>query len=408
MYMEKLTNVIEIKNKSIRVLIGYLIENKLKAVYAKKFKLSVPLNDADVLDVGSITLDLEKIKNINDQDLNFKYTIRNAILVLPSFGLEVYNASKTTNVVNYDRGINEIDVRNVVSLFENESISPMIQIVNVIPNSFSIDNGESFSKSPLGVKTRKLTLDAYVYTLPFKMVDDLSRAMLNANIKIDNILISSVSSSNYLKNINFKYNTYILIDIGSKNTFVTVIKNSIVQVSTFFDLGGDTLTKNIANELNISFEDAEKLKIIYGLDNSANTFNAPICKSIKDGTYVKYTKIDINKVVNNFLHEFNDYLLNSIKNLLKDNQEFISRIPLIFKGSTIKLNGFKESVSKNFYTNTLEFNVSENVVGAPFIQYGDLLGAIYLDKELESNYKDVSQTLVNDNVTSSLRREGDN
>ena len=141
MYMDKWTSVLEIKSNSAHLLIGYLLNDKIKVVYRKRKKLTTPLSSGDVLDAGQLSNDLHELVNIDDKELNFKYLAKDIILVLPPFGLEVYHSTKTTNCIDDgSKGISTIDVKNVKSLFTNEIVPGGSKIVNIIPNYYQTDD----------------------------------------------------------------------------------------------------------------------------------------------------------------------------------------------------------------------------------------------------------------------------
>ncbi len=57
----------------------------------------------------------------------------------------------------------------------------------------------------------------------------------------------------------------IFIDIGGGTSDIAVIRNGGLEGTKMFALGGRAFTKRLAQEFNISFETAEKLKIEYSL-----------------------------------------------------------------------------------------------------------------------------------------------
>ena len=61
-------------------------------------------------------------------------------------------------------------------------------------------------------------------------------------------------------------NSAIFIDVGGGVTDIAVVKNGTVMGTKMFGIGGRTFTKRISMELNISFDEAEKLKYAYTAD----------------------------------------------------------------------------------------------------------------------------------------------
>lgn len=58
----------------------------------------------------------------------------------------------------------------------------------------------------------------------------------------------------------------IFVDVGGSSTDVAVVSNGSVQGTKMFGIGGRTFTRRLSVELNISFEEAERLKFAYSED----------------------------------------------------------------------------------------------------------------------------------------------
>lgn len=56
-----------------------------------------------------------------------------------------------------------------------------------------------------------------------------------------------------------------IIDIGAGNTEIGIFEGSAFEYTNTIPLGGDNITKDVQMVLNISEEEAEKLKRQYGL-----------------------------------------------------------------------------------------------------------------------------------------------
>ena len=65
--------------------------------------------------------------------------------------------------------------------------------------------------------------------------------------------------------------TYMIVDFGEKRTGIFIVSRGIAMFTSTLDVGGFMLTDMIAKNFKISFEEAEKMKIEYGLQrNVAN------------------------------------------------------------------------------------------------------------------------------------------
>lgn len=58
----------------------------------------------------------------------------------------------------------------------------------------------------------------------------------------------------------------IFIDVGGGTTDIAVVRDGAVEGTKMFTLGGRTFTKRLAQSLNISFKEAEEIKILYSED----------------------------------------------------------------------------------------------------------------------------------------------
>jgi type IV pilus assembly protein PilM len=65
--------------------------------------------------------------------------------------------------------------------------------------------------------------------------------------------------------------TYMIVDFGKKRTGIFIISAGIVMFTSTLDVGGEIMNEMIQKSFNISAEEAEKMKIQYGLErNIAN------------------------------------------------------------------------------------------------------------------------------------------
>lgn len=394
--MNNYINVIEIQNKLVKLLIGYILDGQVKIIYANELELSVPFNSNEILDVGSLSKDISRICHIDNKELNFKYDVNEAVLVIPSFGLEIFESTKTTNTVAQDYKISKLDVLNVFSLVERERIeNPNNTIINIIPNYFMTSESEISNRSPINIQSDLLTLNANVYVLSKKLKEDVHKAFKNAGVKIKNVFVSALCGVEVLNKRNYKYKNYIYIDYGEKYTFLHLVNNGKVVNSTFFNNGSDNLVKKVQEEYKISDAEALKLIRIFGFDSSLNAYNPPIVTKNENGYLQTYSKSNLNVTISDYYKELGEYLSSSIKVLLKGHESMINQLPLVFVGKGFKINGLKEYIIRLF-NNNIDF-IKSNIVGADFNLYINLIGAIYLNDLSNEIFKENVVNVVKEN-----------
>ena len=78
----------------------------------------------------------------------------------------------------------------------------------------------------------------------------------------------------------------IFMDVGGGTTDIAVVSNGSVIGTKMFAIGGRTFTKRIAVELNISFQEAEKLKLAYTADKLEQKSKKIISNIIQNDTEI--------------------------------------------------------------------------------------------------------------------------
>ena len=397
--MVKQIAALEISNRYYKLVVGYVLENKVDILYKTKRPLSVPFKDGDIFDIGSLSDDLSKLNIVEsvENDHKLKINVNEITLVLPPYGLQVYNSIKSTNTVSNISKIDKIDISNALALVKKEKLPNLNdELIDIIPNKFITDNNITYTKPPLNESSQTVTIDADVFTLPKKMVSDMKNACNRANFKVKREVIAPVGVEILLKNSNFKYPTYILVDFSYKTTSLSLIGQGRIYSSNFFSLGIDDMIEMIVDQLNIDKEVAEKLVNTYGIDIRKTAYNPYIVES-KDGR--KFTKDDLMDVIYNFFKTWIGYFNGSLSNILNGNDEFKKTIPIVMMGNGADLNGLKDYMLKVFPTNPYE-KIVLPVVACRESEFINCISAIYMSSSYRGALEDENKLQV-----ASVKRE---
>ena len=182
---------------------------------------------------------------------------------------------------------------------------------------------------------------------------------------------------------------YILVDIGSHMTTVSLIGAKALYASRFFEWGGDRITDRIIEKFNINETEAEKVKVTYGLDKREMNFKAPVCTSDDgNGNEIKHYNDELNAIIKAELEVFVKELLSAQDNLL----EGYDNLPMIFIGGGAMLNGFKDFVEPKVPNDTVDIIVPRSL-GARNPTFLNCLGMILVNAKYP-NINDDSQTRV--------------
>lgn len=360
--MEKEIAALEIRSRSIVLVLGNVQNNKVNITSKVVRPLSVALKDGEVLDSSSLTNDIKNIMVIEDHDHNVKINVNEVALVLPPYGLEVYSSQKQTTVISSASRIEKIDISNDLTMLKKEKIpNQNNSIIDIIPNYFLIDGNKKFTEPPLGETSSQILVDANIYSLNTNLVQDLMDAVVHAGLKIRRNVIAPIAASQLFANYKYSIETYVLVDSGRRTTSLSFVGNNVVYSSKYFSFGLDNLIDRVAQNFNLLKADAEELVNLYGYDDRKSTLNPAICKSIIDGKEVSFYQDDLNAIVvkyfQDFLTRFNDTLMD----ITKEYSEILKSLNLVFIGENFKIKGFKNYLNKFITTYTCNFPILPNV-----------------------------------------------
>jgi type IV pilus assembly protein PilM len=83
---------------------------------------------------------------------------------------------------------------------------------------------------------------------------------------------------------------YMIVDCGKKRTGISIVDHGVVALTSTVDMGGVMLTKLIEKNFKVSFEEAEKMKIKYGL--TRNTENQEVFSTLLNGVSIIRDEVD--------------------------------------------------------------------------------------------------------------------
>ncbi len=153
-------------------------------------------------------------------------------------------AIKAQKQIALETGNNEVEVKLVNSA-----------LVGIHIDGYKVSN-------PIGFQGRDVAVQIYTAFAPMvhigaleRVADELSLELLAVAAEpfaVSRSVLGSDASSNF---------TAILADVGGGTTDIAVVNDGGVEGTKMFGIGGRSFTQTIAGDLNLSYKDAEKLKV---------------------------------------------------------------------------------------------------------------------------------------------------
>lgn len=99
-------------------------------------------------------------------------------------------------------------------------------------------------------------------------IQEHSEILRNAGVELLAVDVNPLSLLNAIR-LNYPGHlkgNLVYIDIGAVKTDITILKSGILRFTRRLEMGGDQITRRMEEELNLSYENAEKLKREKGMD----------------------------------------------------------------------------------------------------------------------------------------------
>ena len=375
--MDKPIAAIELGSKKLKLVVGYEIDGKIYVLYTLVKPYGHAIEGGRFVDANRVSQTISSVREFTDPSAKLKLNISDVLLCIPPYGLGVYQTRQVTTVVTEDSKISNLDIKNIYALIRN-SAYPLNDkcLVDVVPESFTLDHGRIFARPPLGESSSTLTVSAKVQTLPKDLVEDYQTVLSNGGMISRRNVVSSLAATELISSYENMPKSFILVDIGSSITTVSFVGNNALYGSTFFNWGGDSITEKIIENFNINEGDAEKYKIMYGIDNREMNFKAPICTA-DDGTghEVHHFNNELNDIIKEELEVFVNRLNEAINDVVAQHDKAYRNFPMLLIGGGSQLNGLVSFITPKVMSETVEV-VAPQTLGARNPTFFNCLGMI--------------------------------
>ena len=220
------------------------------------------LKKGKIINEEEITLSIAKTIKEAEEETNLK--IHSAYVTIPGKHVTIVQNSITKEVKDKYAGISVRDVQSAIMQVKDIEVPENKTLIDIVPDKIVLDNGTVVT-DPVGNLSSSFTISAQVILADKDYVRQLNSIFKKAGLEIDGIVPITLAERNLILDKNELYDNVMLLDIGAGNTDIGVFEGSTFIYTNSIPVGGDNITNDIALVLNISEEEADKLKRQYGL-----------------------------------------------------------------------------------------------------------------------------------------------
>lgn len=214
-----------------------------------------------VVDVDQVSKNIRALLSEVEKLSNRR--IDSAFINIGGSHLYVTPSDGIISVSRADQKISQEDIERVLQAARAINIPSNEDILDVFPREFIVDEQKEI-KEPLGLTGKRLEIKALLlcYFQPYFV--NLTQAVLNAKIQIDDIVPSPLAAASAVLTPQQKELGVALIDIGAATTGLSVFEEGNLIHFAVFPIGSANITNDIAIGLKTEIGTAENIKKEYG------------------------------------------------------------------------------------------------------------------------------------------------
>ncbi len=355
MKMNNIVTAIEINPSGIRLVTGYVYQEKvyvMEALIGDSIKVDANGFMDSKETEESIRVLLSTAKNA------LKCDLKNFIILLPPDEFQVKYASTTTVIMQ--ETVQTQDFVNCNNMINKKAKETNLVCIYDDPVFFSTDNSSKSAIFPLGFKAENLSCEVDVHIISKVTFDYYAQIIKNLNIIPHLNLVSSFSLGKYLCSFKAPASFFTLY-VDKDTCTLTLMKEKRISFSKVYDASYSQLVEFASRKLKITSERMDELIQTFGI--------------MENETYPYRTEegFNLSDIANAVKNSFSDF--ESIRNDM-NTIDPSGLIPVSLFGSIRQIDGLDSALVNFFQRSAQQF--SSKVYGARSDEFLPCLGAIRL------------------------------
>ena len=253
-----------------------------------------------------LTRDIRKV--IDEAEAFLETKITSVALTIPTIKAKLYQSDSSVSLSETGSKITSDDIVRVLRLSSKFKRSKDEEVVSIIPVRYHSDKGATI-EAPIGEVSRNLIVDSLVITTSKELLYPYISVVEKCDIEVLDITINAFACAKEAFDAVYLQEGAVLIDMGYKTSTVSFYKDGYLQYLTVCQVGGYDFTRNIAQNMQISMNQAEAYKIKYGSLDVTKGQNDIIHTTVVEGQKRDYTQQDLADLLNETAYE----VMNKIK-----------------------------------------------------------------------------------------------
>src|SRR5689334_8620179 len=238
---------------------------------------------------------------------------------------------------NTEEEITQGEIDQLVSDQYKTYIPAGDQIIDVIPQEFTVDNFQNITR-PIGYGGVKLGANFHIITGDKNAIRNINRSVEKAGLSTKDLVLQPLASSSAVMGQEDLEAGVAIVDIGGGTTDLAVFYEGILKHTAVIPFAGENITNDIKTGLGVLKTQAEQMKVQFGsaLANEAKS-NAYITIPGLRGQSPKEISVkNLAHIIQARMSEILDFVVYHLKQIGMDNKMLNGGIILTGGGSQLK------------------------------------------------------------------------
>ncbi len=276
---------IDIGSSKISLVVGEVNNFNQIEVICNTNKISSGIQKGKIVDETKLADSISDVIKEAEKEMNMK--INSAYITIPGKYVTIVQNSITKETKDKYSGISARDISNAIMQAKDINIPEGKQVIDIVTNDFILDSGKRV-RDPIGAFSSNFVLNAQIILADKEYIRIMSNIFKKVDIDIDGMVPVTLAERNLVLEESEQNDFIMLLDIGSEHTDIGIFDGERFIYTNTIPVGGKNITNDIELVLNISHEEAEKLKKQYGLALKSYMDNDTeiILSTAKDGNKI--------------------------------------------------------------------------------------------------------------------------
>jgi cell division protein FtsA len=163
-----------------------------------------------------------------------------------------------------EKEVNAADVARVIETAKAVNIPTDQQILHVRAQEFIIDGQEDI-REPIGMSGVRLEVRVHIVTGAVSAVQNIVKCIRRCGLEVQDLILQPLASAEAILTQDEKDLGVALVDVGGGTTDIAIFTGGAIRHTQVIPIAGELITSDIAMALHTPTQDAEEIKLRFGV-----------------------------------------------------------------------------------------------------------------------------------------------